>query len=105
MENVRKLAGEGVEGLHDCPPLYHFDVSNEEFEELRKDPAAFLANMDQEVLMNNGFDPDSPPSVTLGPAFSQTRGWESAEPTPQMRPGDVCCYWSGPNEVTCHDHR
>jgi hypothetical protein len=45
---VTQLAGPGVPGMEDDIPLYHFDVSAEEMQELIADPDGFLSAWDSD---------------------------------------------------------
>jgi hypothetical protein len=106
MENVQAITGKGVEGLEHCPPVYHFDLSGEEFQRLLKNPKEVLASMGKEALASVDLDLESPVSVRLGAwsqAYSETEGWHEADPEPQTMWTPVCCYASA-DQVVCHKH-
>ena len=95
---LTKLAGPGVPGMEDDIPLYHFDVSAEEMEELIADPDGFVVRL--------GLRPDR--DREYGKVNLRLAGRESDDPDggtpPDGGTSHSCCYISGESEMTCHTH-
>jgi hypothetical protein len=89
---VTKLAGPGVPGMEDDIPLYHFDVSAEEMEELIADPDEFVVRL--------GLRPDK--DRDYGKVNLRFVGRDGG--TPDAGASHSCCYISGESEMTCTTH-
>jgi hypothetical protein len=99
--NVIKLAGPGVQGREQDPPLFHVDVPKEDVNALVVDPVSFLA--ERGIGKEQGIAPDGTMDLTLA---SPNRVWDGRQwleqsDTPQPR--DLCCYTSG-SRIICHAH-
>jgi hypothetical protein len=95
---VTQLAGPGVSGMEDDIPLYHFDVSPEEMQELIADPDGFVVRL--------GLRPDE--DHEYGKVNLRLAGPSSDDPDggtpPDGGTSHSCCYISGESEMTCHTH-
>jgi hypothetical protein len=84
--------------MEDDIPLYHFDVSAEEMEELIADPDGFVVRL--------GLRPDR--DREYGKVNLRLAGRESDDPDggtpPDGGTSHSCCYISGESEMTCHTH-
>lgn len=100
MVEVTKLAGKGVPGMENDPPLYHFDATPEEMAQLLADPHRFL---EEANLPTSAAD-----HITLcrwAEAYSPEHGWQRrANGGSDGGLPKSCCYISGESEMTCHVH-
>jgi hypothetical protein len=95
-QNVQQLAGGSVPGLEHCPPIYHVDVSEDEWDELIRSPKSFLERLGIPVPKHVNF--------TLSKwdeAFSETEGWQPAGESTRRPAG--CCYVTDGGMI-CHKH-
>jgi len=93
--NVQQLAGGRIEGLEHCPPLYHFDLSEDELYEFVRNPESTLNRLDVPV--------PKPLSIVLArwdDAFSEIEGWQSVGAEHNLR---GCCYTTDGGMI-CHRH-
>jgi hypothetical protein len=99
-ENVQQLTGGTVKGLEHCPPLYHFDLSADEFEELTRNPGPTLDRLGLNFL-------PKPTYITLlkpDQEWSETEGWQQRMAAVDI-PGGVCCHSWADGGVQCFGHR
>ncbi|MHA3703665.1 hypothetical protein ACXR2U_15925 [Jatrophihabitans sp. YIM 134969] len=103
--NLKQLAGPGVPGLEQDPPLYHFDVDAKDAAALHADPHGFLARLG--LGPEQGIAPARNVRVTWTSRFWTSAGWKEREELPEAIRNDGgvsgCCYGSD-DEIICHPH-
>jgi hypothetical protein len=94
MSAVKQLAGRGVEGMEEESPLYHFDLSMEELNELITNPEGFLGNL--------GVPVSAARTILLSrwnEAYSPSDGWQASVDSATDNPR-ACCT-TGDGGMTC----
>lgn len=99
MENsaVQIVSGPGIKGLEHCPPLTHFDLSEDDFAALLENPEA--------VMKRFGIKSKAS-SITLlrwDETYSPVKGWEKVGSDQRPKRPRACCYATDEGMV-CHRH-
>lgn len=89
---LQQICGPEIEGREECPPVYHVDFTQEEFQELIANPS--------EVLSSLGYQNDVQPTVV----FQTSQAWsrplqEWTKPDLSMK-CDICCFVYG-GQIIC----
>lgn len=102
---TQQLAGPGVDGLDQDPPLFHFDIDSDQIEDLLNDPQGFLTRIG--LGPDQGIAPNGRVNVITN--FNQQwtgRAWRKRDVGAEARPRRApkgCCYVSD-DSVICHVH-
>ncbi|MFE4479332.1 MULTISPECIES: hypothetical protein [Streptomycetaceae] len=99
--NVAQLAGPGVLGREQDPPLFHFDVPAEDVGALVADTLGYLQQLG--IGPEQGIAPDGAMTLVLADARRAWNGKEWIEQTAAAEGGTKCCYTSGSQSI-CHPH-
>ncbi|MEU9883880.1 hypothetical protein [Streptomyces phaeochromogenes] len=99
MPEVQQLAGPGIKGLEQDPPLYHFDVTPDELDQLIGDPETFLREMGLPLLAAKSII-----SSRWDEIYTETGGWRprGGGHAGGARPR-ACCYVTD-GAMICHAH-
>ncbi len=98
-KHIQKLCGPGVPDLEHCPPLTHFDLTQEEFLEFLGDPAAMLTKL--------GLPVPEKATITLdraGERYSENTGWTKIKGGETSLMGGCCCCMHEGGNAICHPH-
>ena len=97
---LKQISGGSIPGLEHCPPLFHFDLSEEEFLQFVSNPEPTLKKLGH--AWNGG-------TITLarwGESFSEKKGWariSQADPSQRPKTPRGCCYVTDGGMI-CHRH-
>ncbi|MFG2641855.1 hypothetical protein ACGFYP_12930 [Streptomyces sp. NPDC048370] len=97
--HVVQLAGPGVAGMEQDPPLFHYDVSPEEVPSLLADPVKFLK--ERGMGEEQGIAPGGKMTVTFTSNTWDGAQWVEESGGPELR--HSCCYVTDAQSV-CVPH-
>jgi hypothetical protein len=94
---LQQMSGHGIPEFEHCPPMYHIDLTNEEFNELVKDSASVLAQLGL---------PAEPLRITIGEkAWSdELQQWVMRDSRISQEPGDWCTHILPGTGIWGHPH-
>jgi hypothetical protein len=107
---VQTLAGLGVPGAENDPPLFHFDLTGEELQELLADPARFVEErLDYDQRQRAARPSGRQPKILISDLAWDGSGWgifrphtDPAEPHPVPLPPS--CVYDVADEMHIHTH-